>query len=166
MFAVNAELKAGGDISTSVSGALEMIDTFDRPGKASCGKAFKRADAYANGFEDKAMKRIPKAGVSFAAGYLHAQAEWKICKASAMGPNVGAEATASLTSGASVFYKAELASASASAGPLKAKVGLSAETGASISLLHVEGKFLGTGFSFGKKMGFSVLGSGFEFNLF
>uniref|UniRef100_A0A671U946 Uncharacterized protein n=1 Tax=Sparus aurata TaxID=8175 RepID=A0A671U946_SPAAU len=152
-----AKKVTGGDISTSVSGALEMIDTFDRPGKASCGKAFKRADAYANGFEDKAMKRIPKAGVSFAAGYLHAQAEWKICNASAMGPNV---AGASDELGARLFAKAELASVSASVGAMKATLGLSADTGVGVGPSGVEAKFLGTGVSIGRELGFSVFGSG------
>lgn len=158
-------MKAAGEISASLSGALDMIDTFDRPRDASCAVAFAAADAYADGFKDKAMKRIPKAGVYAAAGVFHARAEWSICEASAMGPNVRAVAMASLTSGAGAFVKAELGSASASAGPLKATVGLSMETGASISLLHVEAKLLGTGFSFGKKMGISLFGNSFEFNI-
>uniref|UniRef100_A0A671U8V2 Uncharacterized protein n=1 Tax=Sparus aurata TaxID=8175 RepID=A0A671U8V2_SPAAU len=147
----HAEVKAAGEISASVSGLLDVIDTFDRPGDASCAATFAGADAYADGCEDKPMKRIPKAGVYAAAGVFRARAEWSIFEAKAMGPNVGVAATASLASGAGAFVKAELASASASAGPFKATVGLSAETGASISPLHVEAKLLGTGFSIGKK---------------
>ena len=61
--------------------------------------------------------------------------------------------------------KAELISASASAGPAKATLGLSADTGGSIGLSGVEAKVLGTGISFGRKMGVSFLGSSFELKL-
>lgn len=81
------------------------------------------------------------------------------------GPNVGAGAELSLTEGARAVVNAELISVSTSAGPAKATVGLSAETGGTISPTQVEAKVLGTGFSFGRKVGFSVLGSGFEFKL-
>ena len=81
------------------------------------------------------------------------------------GPNASAEASASLTSGVQAMAKAEIASASASAGPVKATVGLSGETGVGIGLTGVEAKVLGTGFSFGRKIGISLFGTGFEFNL-
>lgn len=61
--------------------------------------------------------------------------------------------------------KPKLASASASAGPVKATVGLSADTGGEIGLTQVEAKVLGTGFSFGRKMGVSLFGTGVEFKL-
>lgn len=58
-----------------------------------------------------------------------------------------------------------MASVSVSEGPVKATVGLSADTGASIGADGVEAKVLGTGISIGRKIGFSVLGTGFEFKL-
>ncbi|KAL7398043.1 hypothetical protein ABVT39_003319 [Epinephelus coioides] len=81
------------------------------------------------------------------------------------GPNVGAGAEISLTEGARAVVNAELISVSASAGPAKATLGLSAETGGTISPTQVEAKVLGTGFSLGRKMGVSFLGTGFEFKL-
>lgn len=83
----------------------------------------------------------------------------------AKGPNAGIGVGLSLESGARVMTKAELVSGSVSAGPATATVGLSADTGASIGPTQVEAKFLGTGVSIGREMGFSVLGSGFKFKL-
>lgn len=83
-----------------------------------------------------------------------------------IGPDASAEVEASLTSvSIKVFGKAQLASASLTAGPVKATVGLAADTGAKISLAGVEAKVFGTGFSFGRKMGLSWLGNGIELNL-
>ncbi len=65
----------------------------------------------------------------------------------------------------SAFVKAEVASASASVGPAKATVGLSADTGVGISPTQVEAKLLGTGISIGRKMGVSLFGTSIEFNL-
>uniref|UniRef100_A0A3B3WIX2 Uncharacterized protein n=1 Tax=Poecilia mexicana TaxID=48701 RepID=A0A3B3WIX2_9TELE len=148
------------------AGLVEMIDTFDRPGDASAKSTFARAGKFANGPEDKPGMRIPKAGVYAEAGVGEARAEWSVFEAEAKGPNASAGAGVSAgTLNARAFAKAELAGASASAGPLKAKVGLAVDTGVDIGLTGVEAKVLGTGFSFGRKMGVSVLGTGIEFNL-
>lgn len=143
-----------------------MIDTFDRPGKAFSRGAYSGTRKYADGLENKPGKRIPKAGVHAAAGVGHARAEWSIFDAEAKGPNASAGAEANLSSGAGAYAKAELASASACAGPAKATVGLAADTGVRISPTHVEAKVLGTGVTFGRRMGISLFGSGFEINLF
>ncbi len=147
------------------AGVLKMIDTFDRPGKAFTAGTYSDAWTYADAFENEPGKYLPKAGAYAGAGVGLARAEWSVFDAEAKGPNASAGAEASLVSGAKAFAKAELASASASAGPLKATVGLSADTGIGISPTHVEAKVLGTGFSFGRKMGMSLFGTGFEFNL-
>lgn len=89
-----------------------------------------------------------------------ARAEWSIFDAEVKGPSAGVE-----DSSTRAFAKAELASASASAGPVKATVGLSADTGVGVSSTQVEAKVLGTGFSFGRKMGISLFGTGVEFKL-
>ncbi|KAK1898193.1 Structure-specific endonuclease subunit slx4 [Dissostichus eleginoides] len=78
-------------------------------------------------------------------------------KAEAKLPSAGAGAMCS-AEGAEVFARAELASVSASAGPLKAKLGLSLDTGVGVGVDGVQAQFLGTGFSLGRKIGFSVGG--------
>ncbi|KAF3860824.1 hypothetical protein F7725_001079 [Dissostichus mawsoni] len=136
--------------------SVEMIDTFDRPGKAFTKGAYAGTDMYAVGLEDKPGKRIPKAGVSASAGVGHARAEWRVCDAEAKGPNASAGIGASVGSlSASAFARAEVASASAAA----------VDTGVSVGATQLEAKLLGCGFSFGRKMGFSLFGNGIEFNL-
>ncbi|MED6293976.1 hypothetical protein CHARACLAT_016107 [Characodon lateralis] len=159
-------VNGGAELSLGSSGVVEMIDTFDRPGEASAASTFANAGTFANGLEDKPGKRIPKAGAYAEAGVGKAQAEWSVFDAEARGPNVSTAAVVSAgTLNARAFAKAELASASASAGPVKAKVGLAVDTGVEIGLTGVEAKVLGTGFSFGRKMGVSLFGTGFEINL-
>lgn len=158
-------MRAGGVITTNAAGALEMIDTFDQPGRAFTEETFARAGTFADAFEDKPGKRLPKVGVYAEAGVGHARAEWSVFDAEAKGPNASAGAEASVASGAQAFARAEIASASASAGPVKATVGLGLDTGLGISPTGVEAKVLGTGISFGRKMGISLFGTGFEFNL-
>ncbi|KAI9515549.1 hypothetical protein NQZ68_023199 [Dissostichus eleginoides] len=158
-------VKGGAEISSGY-GIVEMIDTFDRPGKAFTKGTYAGTNKYAVGLEDKPGKRIPRAGVSASAGVGHARAEWSVYEAEAKGPNASAGIGASAGSlSASAFARAEVASASAAAGPLTAKVGLSADTGVTVGATQIEAKVLGCGFSFGSKMGFSLLGSGFEFKL-
>ncbi|XP_034096151.1 uncharacterized protein LOC117562425 [Gymnodraco acuticeps] len=160
-----AVVKAGAAISCGASGLVEMIDTFDRPGKAFAKGTYAGTNKYAVGLEDKPGKRIPKAGVSASAGVGHARGEWSIFEAEAKGPNASAGVGASAgTLSASAFARAEVASASASAGPLKATVGLSVDTGVSVGA-GLEAKLLGCGFSVGRKMGVFLFGNGIEFNL-
>ncbi|XP_070695080.1 uncharacterized protein [Pempheris klunzingeri] len=84
------------------------------------------------------------------------------CVAEAKGPNATAEIEASDNS-IKALVKAEVASVSATAGPVTGKLGLSADTGASISPKHVEVKLLGTGFSASnKKISLSAFGTGLE----
>ncbi len=63
------------------------------------------------------------------------------------------------------FYIAQLEKTTVSAGPAKATIGLAADTGYGISPTQIEGKVLGTGISIGRKVGFSVFGTGVEFKL-
>lgn len=162
----SAVVTGGANLSVGSSGVVEMIDTFDRPGKASADATYARTGTYACGLEDKPMKRIPKAGAYAEAGVGKARAEYSVFDAEARGPNASAGASATAgTLSAEAFAKAELAGASASAGPLKAKIALAADTGVKVGLTEVEAKVLGTGISFGRKMGVSLFGTGFEFNL-
>ena len=148
------------------AGIVEIINTFDRPGGTSAEGAYADTDTYAVGLENKPGKRIPKAGATASAGVGRAGAEWSIFEAEAKGPNasVGAEVSAGTLS-ATLFARAGLGSASASAGPLTAKVGLSVDTGVSVGAGSVAGKLLGCGFSVGRKIGFSLFGTGIEFEL-
>uniref|UniRef100_A0A8P4KDU2 Uncharacterized protein n=1 Tax=Dicentrarchus labrax TaxID=13489 RepID=A0A8P4KDU2_DICLA len=98
------------DVSVDASGALEMIDTYDRPGKAFGTWSYADAGTYANASKDKPMERIPKAGAYAGAGVGLAGSEWGIFNSEAKGPNVRAGATASLASGARAFANAEVAS--------------------------------------------------------
>ncbi|XP_074538287.1 uncharacterized protein LOC141799815 [Halichoeres trimaculatus] len=130
----------------------EHTDTLDRPARAYATDAY----AEATTFED-----TDKSGAFAGAGFGHAQAEWQGFNAEANGPNASAGYQAS-DEGARVMTKAELVSASASAGPAKATLGLALDTGFELGRSGVEAKFLGTGFSIGRKTGFSLFGSGFE----
>ncbi|KAJ4934693.1 hypothetical protein JOQ06_007478 [Pogonophryne albipinna] len=161
-----AVVKGGANVSSDRSGISKIIDTFDRPGGASAEAAYAGTNTYAVGLENKPGKRIPKAGATASAGVGRAGAEWSFFDAEAKGPNasVGAVASAGNLS-ASAFARAELGSASASAGPLKATVGLSVDTGVSVGAGSVEAKLLGCGFSVGRTMGFSLFGTGLELNL-
>uniref|UniRef100_A0A3P8U221 Si:ch73-106k19.5 n=1 Tax=Amphiprion percula TaxID=161767 RepID=A0A3P8U221_AMPPE len=157
---------AHGGVTASAAGLVEMIDTFDRKGKAFAKGRYAGTDKTAVAFKNKPGERLPKAELSAAAGVGHARAEWSVFDADAKGPNACAGVGASVASlGAEAFAKAELASASASAGPVKVKVGLAADTGVGVGLTGVEAKVLGTGISFGRKMGISLFGSEFSFNL-
>lgn len=148
------------------AGIVDIIDYFDRPPKAFCIKGgYAGSKAFGVFLEDKPGKRIPKAELSSHAGIFHACAEVSISKAEVKGPNVYAGIKAHPVHGVEAMAKAELASASSSAGPLKLKAALAVDTGFGISPTGLETKVLGTGFSIGRKMGISVFGSGFEINL-
>lgn len=164
VFAAHAVLQGGAEITVNMAGIVEMIDTFDRPAKAFAVGPYAGADAYADGFEDKPGKRVPKAGVYAKAGVGHARAEWSIFDAEAKGPNASARASLSPLS-ARAFARAEVASASASAGPFKAKVGLAVDTGVGIGASGLEAQVLGTGFTIGPRVKISLLGNSFELNL-
>ncbi len=134
-----------------------MSDSLDRPGTAFTAGAY----ADSGTCEDRHGQR----GKYTAAGVGYARAEWSLCDAEAKGPNAGTGYTISDESGARAFAKAELGSVSATAGPVKATVGLAADTGIGVGPSGVEAKVLGTGVKLGRTVGFSVLGSGFEFKL-
>ncbi len=136
-----------------------MIEKIERPGKAFTAATYSDSRTYEDEDDDELGGGYAKAGVG------HARAEWSLFDAEAKGPNVGVGAIASAKSGVGAFAKAELGSASATAGPVKATVGLAVDTGASIGPSGVEAKVLGTGFSIGRKMGVSLFGNSIEFNL-
>ncbi len=79
------------------------------------------------------------------------------------GPNFGTGIGVSEKSGVRAFTQAELVSVSVSDGQAKATLALSAKTGVGVGPSGVEAKVLGTGIKCGRTVGFSVLGSGFEF---
>uniref|UniRef100_A0A3Q3NS02 Uncharacterized protein n=1 Tax=Labrus bergylta TaxID=56723 RepID=A0A3Q3NS02_9LABR len=147
MFSTNAVVKKGLEFGTG-----KPTNTTDRPGKASAKNSYAAA-------VDRTDDGVMYAG----AGWGHARAEWRMFDAEAKGPNasVGAEFT---DESFKAMAKAEVISVSASAGITKATLGLSADTGVGIGKSGVEAKFLGTGFSIGRKTGFSLFGSGIEFD--
>ncbi|RXN07873.1 hypothetical protein ROHU_032073 [Labeo rohita] len=140
------------------SDIIGMIDTFDRPFKTTAESGYAKKDSYASGFENKPGKRIPKATYIAEAGYGRARIEASVLEAKAKGPNASFGAEASVA-GVRAMAQAEVASASAKAGPVGVKVGLGFDTGASVGADGVEVKFLGTGISIGPKTSVSVLGS-------
>lgn len=133
-------------------------DTYQRPGSAYTEGKIVQAGRYVEGQEDEAGRIIPKTGVYAEAGVGRAHAEYSLFEAEAKGPNASAGAETSLV-GVGAMARAELASASAKAGPIGLKVGLGVDTGASIGVNGVEVKVLGTGISVGQKTSVSVLGS-------
>ncbi|KAI7811261.1 uncharacterized protein LOC130552938 [Triplophysa rosa] len=152
-----------GSKCASASGLLDIINTYDRKAGASAEGSFANCDNYAVSFENKPGKRIPKAGIHAEAGVGRARAEYSIFEAEARGPNASFGAEASVTK-VGALARAELASASAKAGPLHLKAGVALDTGVSAGLGGVEVKFLGTGFSIGPKMGISLFGSEISFS--
>ncbi|XP_049436169.1 uncharacterized protein LOC125891173 isoform X4 [Epinephelus fuscoguttatus] len=161
-----AVVKASAGVSVGAAGLVEMIDTYDRPGDTLTAGTYADADIFLDGFEDKPGKRLPKAGVYAGAGVGLARAQWSVFEAQAKGPNASVVAEASSASlSVRACAKAEVASGSATAGPVKATLGLAFDIGASVSPTCIEAKVLGTGFSVGSKVGFSLFGTGFEIKL-
>lgn len=109
------------------------------------------------------VEKFDRPGMAYATDN-EAHAEWCIFDANVKGPSAGTEAKTESYS-ARAFATAELASASATVGPAKATVGLSADTGVEIGPTQLEAKVLGTGISLGRKVGISLFGTGFEFEL-
>uniref|UniRef100_A0A3B4CP53 Uncharacterized protein n=1 Tax=Pygocentrus nattereri TaxID=42514 RepID=A0A3B4CP53_PYGNA len=166
---------------------LDMINNFDRPAEAYADGLYADADTYADGFENEPGKRIPKAGAGAEAGVGRAGAHWSIFEAEAKGPNASANAEANLAEAgamaraevgsasasagpANVFEagamaRAEVGGASASAGPVEAKLGLGVDTGVKISPTKIEAKVLGTGVTLGSTMGISLFGSELKIKL-
>ncbi|KAG5839064.1 hypothetical protein ANANG_G00200980 [Anguilla anguilla] len=154
-------MSPGADLS--IARTIEMVDTFDRPGSATATGVYAGAGTYAEeGFTNKAMQRIPKAGAYAGAGVGRAGAEFSVFEAEANGPNASAGAQASLSHGVSAMARAELASASATAGPVKVQAGLGVDTGVSAGPDGVEVQLLGTGVRLGPSPKLSVLGSSVE----
>ncbi|KAL7856538.1 hypothetical protein SRHO_G00154370 [Serrasalmus rhombeus] len=143
---------------------LDMINNFDRPAEAFADALYADTDTYADGFENEPGKRIPKAGAGAEAGVGRAGARWSIFQAEARGPNASANAEANLAE-AGAMARAEVGSASASAGPLGVKVGLGVDTGVKIGPTKIEAKFLGTGLTLGSTMGVSLFGNELKIKL-
>uniref|UniRef100_A0A672SXN4 Uncharacterized protein n=1 Tax=Sinocyclocheilus grahami TaxID=75366 RepID=A0A672SXN4_SINGR len=136
-----------------------MTDTFDRPLNIIVESGYyAKQGSYAPGFEEKPGKRIPRAGYFTEAGVGRARAEFSVLEAEAKGPNASYDTEFSVVK-VRAMARAEVASASAKAGPVGVKVGLGFDTGASAGEDGVEAKFLGTGFSIGQKNSISLLGS-------
>lgn len=145
-------------VNASASSLVRIIDTADRPADAYAEDTYARSGTYATGGTNKPMERIPKAGAYAMAGVGRAGAEFSVFEAEAKGPNVSAGAEASVT-GVGAMARAELASVSAGAGPVTAKLGLGVDTGVSAGVDGLELKVLGTGMSIGPKTSISLLGS-------
>ncbi|MEE6527669.1 hypothetical protein FKM82_029220 [Ascaphus truei] len=150
--------------SVSPSSVVNMIDTYDRKPEAYEENKYARSGEYCNGFSNEPGKRIPKVGVYAEVGVGRARAECSVFDAEAKLPNASAGAELSLT-GAKALAQAELGSVSATAGPVKAQLGLGVDTGASIGIDGVEVKILGCGFSVGPRISLSLLGSGLTIRL-
>ncbi|KAI1890251.1 hypothetical protein AGOR_G00151790 [Albula goreensis] len=110
------------------------------------------------------FKETPGVGAKAEAGVGRARRSEGRMEVEARGPNAAASAAVSLT-GAEAMARAELAGASATAGPLNLKVGLGVDTGASIGPGGVEAKVLGCGFTVGPKISMSLFGNEFGFSL-
>lgn len=150
------------DAKASLKGLIKMIDTYDRPGDAYAEETYARSGIYKAGLIDKPRKRIPKIGVYAEAGIGRAKAEFSVFDAEAKGPNVSVKGEASLL-GLEAMARPELVSASATAGPVTAKLGLCADTGVSAGIDGFEVKILGTGYRIGPRTSISLFGSELSF---
>lgn len=149
---------------TALKHVIDTIGNIDRPGDASADGTYAEKEATASEYDPKTGLWFPRAKASASTGLGRAQAEWSIFHAEARGPNAGAKAEACID-GVSAFARAEVARASATAGPVKATVRVGLENGGKVGVTGVEAKLLGNGFSFGRKMGVSVCGFGFDVEL-
>ncbi|OCT58823.1 hypothetical protein XELAEV_18001311mg [Xenopus laevis] len=95
---------------------------------------------------------------------VRVSAECGVLDFEAKGPNVSAGVEASAT-GASVRARAELASVTASVGPLNATLALGVDTGVEVGEDGFGVQFLGTGFKVGPRSIVSLLGCKLEFPL-
>ncbi|KAG7324749.1 hypothetical protein KOW79_011065 [Hemibagrus wyckioides] len=84
---------------------------FEREVTAYADEPYADTDTYANGFENKPQKRIPKAGAKAEAGVGQAGAQWSATEDNV--PNTFAEATAE-----------GLEAVSAVTGPIEASLGM------------------------------------------
>ncbi|XP_038577725.1 uncharacterized protein LOC119905080 [Micropterus salmoides] len=130
--------KAGAYAGAGVGLARAEWSIFEAEAKGPNASA--GADASVTSLGATASAKAEVGSASASAGH--------IIEAEAKAPSVGAEVGASLPF-FGAFAKAELASASASVGPVKAKVGLAADTGASIGVEGLKVKLLGTGVTLG-----------------
>ncbi|XP_035389682.1 uncharacterized protein LOC118242440 [Electrophorus electricus] len=157
---ISAGLEANIGAHLTPQSILDVIDYYDRPGRAYAEGLYAKTNTYAYFFTDKPGQRIPKAVAIAEAGVGRARAEWSIFEAEAKGPNASATAQANIL-GASAMARAEVGSASASAGPFKLTAGLGVDTGVRVGLGGAEVKLLGTGIKADETgAGVSVLGSG------
>uniref|UniRef100_A0A3B1IWV1 Uncharacterized LOC103047057 n=1 Tax=Astyanax mexicanus TaxID=7994 RepID=A0A3B1IWV1_ASTMX len=136
---------------------------------AGVGKAqaeWRLCEAEANGPNASAGAYASVIGVEANAAAVlgQARAQCSILEAEVKGPNVSVGAQAGVE-GVGAMARAEFASASASAGIVGVKVGVGFDTGAELNPTGAEVKFLGSGFSLGRKMGISYFGSELSFNL-
>lgn len=146
--------KAGAYAGAGVGHARAEWSVFDAEAKGPNASAGAEASVLSVGAFAKA--EVGSASASAA----------RILEAEAKGPNAGAGAGVSVESlGAEAFAKAQLASVSVSAGPVKATLGLAADTGVGIGATGLEVKVLGTGFSIGPKTSVSLFGTGVECNI-
>uniref|UniRef100_A0A3B5B557 Uncharacterized protein n=1 Tax=Stegastes partitus TaxID=144197 RepID=A0A3B5B557_9TELE len=140
-----------GKVTFNTDGIKELRDNIDRPGDIDAKVVYGRAK-----FSDTRG--------SIAAGCGHVHTECSVVDAEANGPNASADVELS-NERVSLQYKAELYSASVSAGPVTLKTGVTADVGFGIGEDGVEAQVMGTGFSIGRKIGLSLFGQGFEIGL-
>ncbi|XP_028976683.2 uncharacterized protein LOC114839478 [Esox lucius] len=162
---VSTGVNAGflGGVGVGPDGIINCIDNFDRPGDASATGTYHGTEVYAHGgfiigHINKTGERVPKAGAWWGAGVGLARAAISVLEVEAKGPNVSAEASATIL-GAGAMARAEVGSVSITAGPVRASLGLGVDTGVSAGVDGVEVKLLGTGLKLGPRPSVAVLGS-------
>uniref|UniRef100_A0A8C9WGR4 Uncharacterized protein n=1 Tax=Scleropages formosus TaxID=113540 RepID=A0A8C9WGR4_SCLFO len=143
---------------STTDGVLGLIDNYDREAGASAQSTYAESGAFDTGFSDKPGHQIPKAGVYAGTGVGHVTSRYGVFEADAKGPSASTEAGVTPL-GAQAIARAEIASVSASAGPLRVKAGLGVDTGVKVGASGVEVKLLGTGFAIGRETNVSILGN-------
>lgn len=138
---------------------VKMVNTIDRPPDTYSEGKYTRSGTRLKGGAAILEEGIPRFVAYAEAGVGRAGAEFSIFEAQAKGPNVSAGAEAGLV-GVNAIVRAEVGSVSASAGPIKAKLGLGVDTGLSLGVDGLELKVLGTGVTVGSTTtSVSLLGS-------
>lgn len=146
--------------------ACNFIDNIDQPLDVEINPGFyvDGTVSFGPGGVNQPGKRIPKAGAKAEAGLGRVKVEVSVLDAVARGPNARAVVGVSPVA-ATAMVRAELASVSCSLGPVHFKGGAGFDSGGSLGFHGIEIKFLGCGFTLGRKNSLALFGSEIGFTL-
>ncbi|KAG5835992.1 hypothetical protein ANANG_G00249880 [Anguilla anguilla] len=156
----------GENLQVYIEEACNFIDNIDQPLDFVINPGFyvDGTVCACKGGVNQPGKRIPKVGAKAEAGFGRAKVEASVLGAELRGPN--AQASAGVSPVAAVaMVRAELLSAKCSLGPVHFQGGAGFDTGGSLGFHGMEVKFLGCGFTLGRKNSLALFGSEVGFTL-